>query len=688
MKQTDENAITPSQADWLTTGGEMGRLIREKDWSRTPVGPLETWPQSLKTAVSICLGSRSPIVIWWGKQALTQFYNDGYISFLGETKHPAGLGQSGRECWSEIWHIIDPMFEGVFATGEATWSEDFLYVIDRNLPREEGYFTFSYSPIWDDNGTVAGIFCACYETTGRVIGERRLQTLHDLGRRAMEAKSAEEACKITARILETNPADIPFALIYLLDDEARLARLVATAGLAAGNPACIDHVHLREGADQSTTWPLGRALATGAAELVSDLASRFGPMPGGPWPESSEAAVVLPIAAPGQAQPTGFLVAGLSPRRVVDTDYSSFFDLIGGHLATVIATARAHEEERKRAEALAEIDRLKTAFFSNVSHEFRTPLTLMLGPLEDALAAGGLSPEAHEGLEVAHRNSLRLLKLVNTLLDFSRIEAGRIQAVYEPVDLTALTANLASVFRSAIERAGMRLIVDCPPLGQPVYVDREMWEKIVLNLISNAFKFTLEGEIEVSMKSTGGSVELTVRDTGAGIPAAELPHIFDRFHRVKGISGRSYEGSGIGLALVQELVKLHGGTVRVTSEVGRGSAFIVSIPLGKAHLPADHVKAESALASSGLRSDAYVEEALRWLPEFQNAPLGMETTAQLTGDAGIVQSTPQPASGTPRSKVLLADDNADIRDYIRRLLGRQYEVVAVADGEEALKSAR
>src|SRR5262249_25255653 len=367
--------------------------------------------------------------------------------------------------------IIDPMLEGVFATGEATWSEDFLYVIARNLPREEGYFTFSYSPIRDDSGAVGGIFCACYETTGRVIGERRLQTLRDLGRTVMEAKAVEEACEITARTLASNPADIPFALIYLLADEARRARVVATTGLEAGSAAAPDRIDLSEGAEQPATWPLRQAFDTAAVELVSDLAARFGPLPGGPWPESSEAALILPIAAPGQAHPTGLLVAGLSPRRVVDVDYRSFFDLVAGHLATAIANARAYEEERKRAEALAEIDRAKTAFFSNVSHEFRTPLTLMLGPLEDTLAEDSLPPGAQERLAVAHRNSLRLLKLVNTLLDFSRIEAGRIQAVYEPVDLAALTADLASVFRSTIERAGMSLIIDCPPLSRQTYVD-------------------------------------------------------------------------------------------------------------------------------------------------------------------------------------------------------------------------
>ena len=237
-------------------------------------------------------------------------------------------------------------------------------------------------------------------------------------------------------------------------------------------------------------------------------------------------------------------------------------------MATAIANARAYEEERKRAEALAEIDRAKTAFFSNVSHEFRTPLTLMLGPLEDELRENS---KGRERIEIAHRNSLRLLKLVNTLLDFAQIEAGRIEAVYEPTDLAAATAELASVFRSAIEKAGLRLVVDCPPLPEEMYVDREMWEKIVLNLLSNAFKFTFEGEIKVSLRLCRERVELSVSDTGAGIPAAELSHIFERFHRVRGTDSRTHEGTGIGLSLVQELARIHGGGVQVRSVEGQGA---------------------------------------------------------------------------------------------------------------------
>ncbi|HEY9838614.1 MAG TPA: HAMP domain-containing sensor histidine kinase, partial [Vampirovibrionales bacterium] len=284
----------------------------------------------------------------------------------------------------------------------------------------------------------------------------------------------------------------------------------------------------------------------------------------------------------------------------------------------------AYEVERKRAEALAQIDRAKTIFFNNVSHEFRTPLTLMLAPAEDALAdtETPLPPIQRDRMQLIQRNGLRLLKLVNTLLDFSRIEAGRIQAVYEPTDLAALTAELASTFRSLIEQAGMSFVVDCPPLPEAIYVDREMWEKIVLNLLSNAFKFTLTGTITVRLQKIEGHVELTVADTGIGIPPREIPHLFERFHRVKGAQGRSFEGSGIGLSLVQELVKLHGGSVQVKSELEQGSCFIVSIPTGFSHLPSDRLRQGEAqdigvlrpLVFTTARATPYIEEAWRWLP--------------------------------------------------------------------------
>jgi signal transduction histidine kinase len=641
----------------------MGERTRSFDWSATPVGPVGGWPQSLKTAVSICLASRYPIVIWWGNPAYTMFYNDAYRPFLGVTKHPGWLGRSGRECWREIWPTIGPMLESVFAGGEATWSEDLLLVMERNVPREETYFTFSYSPILDDLGKVGGIFCACTETTGRVLNERRLGTLRDLGRAASEAKTTSDACAAVARALAANRADVSFALTYLLDGDGRRATLTGLTGLGRDNPACPPTIDLT---GANVPWHLRQVTDTGRLTLVDDLADRFGPLPGGAWPEPTERAAVLPIGKPGLSGLAGFVVAGLSPRLEFTDSYKGFLDLLAGQIAAAVANARAYEEERRRAEALAELDRAKTAFFANVSHEFRTPLTLLLGPAGEALAEAGDEAQ-RERLRVIQRNALRLQKLVNTLLDFSRIESGRIQASYEPTDLAALTAELASVFRSAVEKAGMRLVVDCPPLPGPVYVDREMWEKVVLNLMSNAFKFTLDGEIEVTLRDAGDGVRLAVRDTGTGIAEDQLAHIFERFHRIEGARARTHEGTGIGLALVQELVKLHAGRVEVASVPGRGTTFTVALRKGKAHLPADRIGTGRAAASTALTAIHYLDESLSWLPPGAGPAVGAD------GD---------------RPRVVLADDNADMRDYVRRLLGDRYEVEAVTDGEAALAAVR
>jgi PAS domain S-box-containing protein len=330
------------------------------------------------------------------------------------------------------------------------------------------------------------------------------------------------------------------------------------------------------------------------------------------------------------------------------------------------------------------LDRAKTTFFSNVSHEFRTPLTLMLGPLDDLLASHKhLQSEDQERLDVAHRNALRLLKLVNILLDFSRIEAGRVQAVYEPSDVCKLTAEIGSLFHSAMEKAGLNYSIDCHPVLEPVYLDREMWEKIVLNLLSNAFKFTFEGNIALSLKTVGKHVQLQIRDTGVGIPADELPRVFERFHRVESSRARTHEGTGIGLALVQELVKLHGGTVSVESVEGQGSTFTVSIPLGRAHLPADRIQAKRTLASTALGCDTYVDEAERWVPQDSEASADPSAAPRLPA--------PDPAPATESSRrdiVVLADDNADMRDYVTRLLTDRYEIHAAADGIEALELTR
>jgi PAS domain S-box-containing protein len=563
---------------------------------------------------------------------------------------------------------------------EGTYDEALLLIMERFGYPEETYYTFSYSPVPNDQGDTGGIICANTDDTQRIIGERQLTLLRELAARTADARTFDEACNLSVSCLETNPYDLPFAMIYLVEPDKQQVFLAETCGIERNHPAVTEKTALDD-----TVWPFAEVMRTHKPSLVSDLAASFSSLPCGVWQRSPHQAVAVPIAASGQTGKAGILIAGLNPFRVFDDSYRGFIELVAAQIAASIANAQAYEEERKRAEALAEIDRAKTVFFSNVSHEFRTPLTLMLGPLEETLTncASLLPASEREQLEMVQRNGLRLLKLVNSLLDFSRIEAGRVQASYEPTDLATFTAELASVFRSAVERAGMQLSVNCLPLVAPVYVDREMWEKIVLNLLSNAFKFTFDGEIAVSLQWLDDHVELAVKDTGIGIPAAEIPHLFERFHRVKGAQGRTFEGSGIGLSLVQELVLMHGGTVQVTSVLGEGSCFTVSIPTGSAHLPQDRISAARSLSSTALSATAYLEEAQRWLPEEEG-----EITIQNSKFSPSPTPPLPPSLTLPLPRILLADDNADMRDYVKRLLNQQYEVEAVPDGLTALYSTR
>ena len=651
---------------------EMARRMRQHDWSRTPLGPVERWSPALRNAVTTSLTCAFPICIWVGPE-LALLYNDEYRPILGSAKHPTAMAVPGARVWAEIWSTIGPMLAQVMEHGEATRSRDLMLHIDREGYREEAYFSFSYSPIYDEHGKIVGVFCPVIETTEKVVGDRRLRTLRDLARcKGAESEAALYAA--AAKVLEENQQDIPFALIYRVDDGGERAELVASSGIEIGAVAAPVDVDLD--ALQGGTWLLGTVAQSGGTATISDLSTRFDELPTGSWALAPDKALVLPIQLPGQERPRAVLVLALSPLRALDDAYRTFCGLVATQIESSLADVQALEDERRRAEALAEIDRAKTVFFSNVSHEFRTPLTLMLGPLEDVLseAHGAVPREVATTLAVAHRNSLRLLRLVNTLLDFSRIEAGRVEANYEPTDLVTLTSDLAGVFRSAIERAGLRLVVDCAPLREPAYVDRDMWEKIVLNLLSNALKFTFEGTIRVGLRSQDGRIELSVSDTGVGIAEADLPKMFQRFERVKNARSRSHEGTGIGLALVQELTKIHGGEVSLESQEGVGSRFTLTIPNGKEHLPEDHISIQRELPPTSLGVMPFIEEALRWLPE---------------ADTEIRGEAPSSARHTMAgARVLVADDNADMREYVSRLLGRSYEVIAVEDGQAALDQIR
>jgi PAS domain S-box-containing protein len=659
-------------------GGKMGRIMRATDWAKSALGRPEDWSPALRMMTKFLLANRFPQLLWWGPQ-FCSIYNDAYSPILG-TKHPWALGRPVSEVWKEIWQILKPLIETPFCGGPATWMEHLPLEINRCGFFEETHFTVAYSPVPDEtapNG-IGGVLATVHEITEKVIGERRVHALRDLGARSAEPKSIEQACSIIGDTLSAYSKDIPFLLIYSLDEKqqtARVACCVAAESNDLASPALIDL-----GSESNEPWPVSVVRTTGQIQVVTNLEKRFKKIPQGPWPDPPTAAAVLPVRSSLQGQLAGFMIAGLSSRIHFDENYRDFLNLLSNQVATMIANARAYEQERKRAEALAELDKAKTTFFSNVSHELRTPLTLMLGPTESALSS---TPRVLAGseLDMVHRNELRLLKLVNTLLDFSRIEAGRAQAIYEPTDLVKLTEDIASAFRSAMEKAGLRFSVCSEAVDELIYVDREMWEKIVMNLLSNAFKFTVEGEVELSLKPGVGCIELIVRDTGIGIPEYELPHLFERFHRVENARARTYEGTGIGLALVYELVKLHGGAVRVESTLDRGSSFTVSIPRGLAHLPPDRIGGRRTLASTAVSADAYINEANRWLPD---------TTGDIEGR--VMKASPGaelPAAAAEKKDVIvIADDNADMREYLVRLLHDHYTVHAVRDGAEAVDAIR
>ena len=664
-----------SSGGWLVGGGEMGRLIRSMDWSRTPLGAISEWPTGLRTTVSLLLNSNFPMAVAWGPQN-TLIYNDGYWPIIG-FKHPEAMGMDYTECWVSAWPAIGGAFESA-RSGASAFLEDQQVFPDRLGFLEETFFTFSFSPIRDEHGAVAGLFHPVTETTSKMIGQRRLAVLRDLTTSTLSARSIPDSLHAVAETIGRHAADLPFALFYRIDADQSAATLAAGTGLDSGGPATPGTMRLSDDG-----WPLAEALRIGSGLLIDDVQARFPGLTCGPYPEPITSAVLHALTPAGRRRPVCVMVAGVSSRLPLNEAYRSFYDTIAASVASALASADAHQAERGRAEALAETDRVRTTFFNNVSHEFRTPLTLLLAPLEDELQDldAGADEVHRERLELAHRNALRLLVLVNTLLDFSRIENGRLKASFEATDVSALTADLAGSFRSVCEQAHLALVVDCPPLPEPVMIDPEMWERIVLNLLSNAFKFTEQGQIRIGVRVAGAMVELVVEDTGTGIPADQLAKVFERFHRVPGARGRTHEGTGIGLAFVRELVGQLGGTIAVQSTLERGSTFTVSVPRGTGHVPADRfatdVPADQPRRAPGSLTLPFVQEAMRSLPE-PRSPNAVDRS-----------SAPRPAGvAGSRARIIWADDNADMRQYVQRLLADIYDVEPAPDGMAALELAR
>jgi PAS domain S-box-containing protein len=664
-KKSAKTKVGGEKVSFPARNTKMGRLISDFDWSNTPLGPIDSWSQSLRTTVSLVLANRFPMLLWWGKDYIS-IYNDAYIPILG-AKHPWGLGKPVRICWSEIWPTLKPLIDRPFNGGEATWLDDLTLEIKRHGFPEETHFTVAYSPVPDEESVnnIGGVLATVNETTDMVVGERRLALLRELGADATDSNAKVEICKIFAKVVGKYPFDIPFAMFYLSDDERKNLHLVSSAGVNVGEHISPATVQLDKKHRQRL--PYTEVFDRGKMELIEKLSRKFAYIPDRPWSDPAHTAVVIPIPSANRKHNVGVIVAGTSSRLPFNTSYKSFFELFTSQIARAISNATHFEEEHKRIEALEQIDKAKTVFFSNISHEFRTPLTLMLNPLEELLGRrdSKLSSVEKESIETTHRNALRLLRLVNSLLDFSRIESGRQQPNFVKVDIVKFTKNLVSNFNSVIEKAGMKLLVKTSAVKQAVFIDRQMWEKIVFNLLSNAFKYTLKGSITVELKEAKANFVLKVKDTGVGIPHNELPNLFKRFHRIQQVGGRTFEGTGIGLSLAKELVHLHKGEITVESKVNKGTSFIVSIPLGKKHLSGSAISRRNgkAIAGRGVH-DAFIEEA--------------ETLLERNDKKSSANTVGHPV-------VLVVDDNADMRSHIRSVLSGNFNVVTAGNGRDALK---
>ena len=644
----------------------MGADLLEVDWSQTSVGPPEEWPTSLTSAVATVLGSRFSMWMAWGPE-LTFFCNDAYRRDTLGTKYPWALGQPANEVWSEIWDEIGPRIESVLRTGEATWDETLMLFLERSGYKEETYHTFSYSPLTDEAGEMRGILCVVAEETDRVVSERQLATLRVLATETATALTEDEFLVASVESLATNQRSLPFSLIYRFDDDGN-AELAACSGIAAGDPGA----PLRIEAGDESLWPTAAAFDCEPL-TIDDLNERFEKLPTGAWDDPPTTARVVPLLSQSGERPFGFFAAGTNPYHLIDEGLVRLTQLIARHISSGIAGTRALETERQRAQQLAELDRAKTEFFTNVSHELRTPLTLMLAPAEDALTDGEtpLPPAQRKRLEVISRNAQRLLKLVNELLDFSRADSA-VSGRYARFDLAELTGEVLAMFEAGAAQAGLEFSYEHDALADDFYVDPEMWTKVVSNLLSNAFKFTLDGGVSVRLESAqlengDGAARLSVTDTGSGVAESEHAKLFERFHRVSGAQARSHEGSGVGLALVAELVARHGGRVEVQSRPGEGSTFSVTIPAGRDHLPADQVVDRQGAPVGALAAE-YAREVASWLDDAE---------------------PPEPAYGAgDRLNLLVVDDNPDMREYLRSLLSGQYAVTVATNGEEALAIAQ
>ena len=646
----------PPRAEFLPQIGVVPALIRSFDWSRTSLGPIALWPPGLKTTLSMSLRAPFPLVVFWGRESFL-FVNDAAYEAGGANPEIVGrkLADFGP-AWDGLAHILHNVMDG----GESAVLTDELWLMDRRTFREECYCTAAFSAIPDRDGSVAGVLAVIANTTQAVINKRRLDTLNTLGGKTA-ARNALEACRLAAAVLDNNNQDIPFAAIYLFDS-AQQAILQATSGLepkatALGGAMDLEGIPLES---------VVEATLAGRRQILK-IDSRLGQFPAGAWETAPREIAVVPVPGRTPPAPMGFLVAAVNPHRRFDQEYRGFLESIAIRLSEMIAHARLVEQHEEEFHETLALDRLQALFLRNVGGALRTPLTVLLGTLSEILENISVTAAERSKLLRIRRNALQMSKIVTNALDCVRIRAGRMQPVYEPFDLGLLTAELVGMFRAAIGGSGLKLVIDCPPLHENVYVDRLLWEKTILNLMLSAFQHTQKGEIGLSLRAIGSEVELSVWDTGCGIPASELSQILEDASQDSMFSS---EGTVTGLTLTRDYVRAQGGRFQALSEVGKGSKFIVSIPRGKMHLPNGPSVFRPGQGATPTTLRAYVEEALRWTPEQPIAAGSDWSERALVGEM--------------RGRIVVAAGDRDLRDYVARLLHGLYMVEVAGDRDSIL----
>ncbi|GAB4462293.1 MAG: hypothetical protein OHK0037_12980 [Elainellaceae cyanobacterium] len=438
---------------------------------------------------------------------------------------------------------------------------------------------------------------------------------------------------------------------------------------------------------------LQRLLATQAPVVINDLSQH--PelnVPDLPLRSPARALLVVPLLNDGQIIGSISLRQMHQPRQW-SADEIELAQAVAVQAAIAVQQSRLFQKTRQQAEQLLELDRQKTEFFQNVSHEFRTPLTLTIGPLESAVAQQqGLS---FEQSQIALRNSRRLLRLVNQLLDLQRLDAGRMQPSFRPCDLRDFASQIIDSFRPYCEKKQIHLITHLEPCP-PIYLDVEKFDKVLYNLLSNAMKFTPSGgTITVTVAPAGDHCQIRVQDTGIGIRADQIPHLFERFRQADGSASRSYEGSGLGLALVKELVEMHGGQVTVESVYGEGTCFIVWLQTGLTHLPSEQVieipaeleQSRSTIELADIEGDPALAQGVEPLP-VAIAPSPSAPSTHITG-APELEAMPAASPAASQSTVLVVDDNADMRGYVSGVLQQAgYQVITARNGAEGFMTAQ